>query len=377
MHNPDGTFTMIEQVKSSKPQAKLTPGTAFEFKGNTAALLPVATPFTLTFTPAVTKSKSGGIVAAMSYDVLANGTIQERDVPLRFPLDDVHGNTDRGTPHVASSIPAEPQPTAASTRPAGDSSVKQTPAVVELSKAATSTEVKESASKATLRSYASNAKSVDADKPQPSTPVTETVRIPFPSTSSSPEDVTANGYQSKLRKVKSPGSEEYLFAVNHFPPHPHAADGRPPVPGRRIALQRSYAFTHKSHPEIFWDDAWGEKPSEGQTQPVQNRSQPLPGKNKGKERSDILSERDRPLSAKSKNSPTRVPSSGSAMRAMMQFASAKQGKKRAREESPGDDMDGERPSQRRRAGMSGSADIPRRFSRRLSGLKKAVMNICS
>lgn len=172
-----------------------------------------------------------------------------------------------------------------------------------------------------------------------------------------------------------------MFAVNHFPPHPHAADGRPPIPGRRAGLQRSYAFTHKSHPEIFWNNAWGEKPSEGPARPVEDRPQPPTGKQKKeKARSDKPSVGGRHAPGRS-HSPVRVPSTSSAtVRAVMQMASIKRGKKRSREAVDAD-VDEERPNQRRRAGTSGdagpsgSADPPKRLSHRLSGLKKAVKNI--
>jgi hypothetical protein len=60
------------------------------------------------------------------------------------------------------------------------------------------------------------------------------------------------------------------------------------------------------------------------------------------------------------------------MRAVMQLASKKQGKKRARGELDADENE-ERPNQRRRA--SGH-DSPKRSSRSLSGLwKKALMSV--
>lgn len=384
MHCSDGTSTMIEQEKVKSSKLHLTPQTAFEFKGNTPALLPVPVPYTLTFTPTASKSTSGSAIHAMSYDVLKSGYLKERKAPRGFPeKDGLEGNKTYKPPVASSpSVEPEPKPLTDPTLSGRGTATEQTPIVAEHPKSFTSTEpvepipVPESSKGKTKSKRKSKTKARGAEKPQTSA---STASIPFPSISSSPRKVSptvaADPKPNDLRHNASllpNDKEDYQFAVNHFPPHPHASDSQAPPPGRRIGLQRSYAFSHKSHPEIFWNEAWGEKPSEGQTHPVEDRPQPLLGKQNGKARCDKSSEPDRPVSKRSR-SPLRIPSSGSAMHAVVQLASVKQGKKRAREEI---DVDvEERPNQRRRASMSGGADSPKRLSQRLSGLKKAVKNI--
>ena len=380
MHSSDGTFTMIEQVKSAT-KLTLTSNTAFEFKGNTPALLPVSVPYTLTFTPTTPKPKSGPEIPAMSYDVLESGYLKEREVPLTFTVeDDAEGKAGISTPEPMS-LPIL----------STSGTTEQAP-VIELSKPATHTELVESIplpeiSKSDLQSQmvSSVPGTIEGASDEPQTSAhTSTDPDLFPSIRSSSTGAPAASIKatngSHVSSQLPNNKEDYQFAVNHFPPHPHAADGRPPIPGGKVGLQRSYAFTHKSHPEIFWNNAWGEKPSDGQAHPVEDHSQPLAGKQKQKVQSDKPSRRDKPV-AKQPRSPVRVPSSGSAtMRAVRQMTSMKRGRKRAREEVDADADEG-RPNQRRRAGtsgdagMSGGADTPKRLSHRLSDLKKAVMNI--
>jgi hypothetical protein len=112
MHSSDGTSTMIEQVKTNPSNLGLSSNTAFEFKGNTPSVLPVPEPYTLTFTPMVSQSKSGPAIPPMSYDVLASGKLQWRGVPLRLKDDDHEGKKQS----FCVSPSAEPRPVTLSTR---------------------------------------------------------------------------------------------------------------------------------------------------------------------------------------------------------------------------------------------------------------------
>ncbi|RDB21925.1 hypothetical protein Hypma_010913 [Hypsizygus marmoreus] len=397
----DGTSSLIEQVPCGLPKLpKLSSAEPFEIVSNAHGTLPPKVPFIATFTPATPVKRKDFFLRGVSCEVKANGDLDIEDAPPILAPEHMWpsktGKTDGkklgaaelaqvavGSPDSPSMPKCDPPVRVVASLPKHSRSVPQeanlpatnlpatlpsvdpkpVPVQQEFQQRPTSNSRKRTKDKRVTNVNFDTATAV----PQPpAAPAAGT--IPFPSMkpphanrpATAPRTVPHHiipAYRGDHNSVSSPTPPPDV-PFNHFLQHP---------PNSRAGLQRTHAFVHKSHPEIFWTDEFGEPPKPGEKRTIADclpsasdrPIKPLRRSPRQAGGSELVS-----ASASAAAGPSRLRESRPST------TSVRKGKgKRAREE---DDVEEEsRPVQRIRANSAGEASSLR-FSQRI---KAAVVKL--